>query len=407
MSLYTCLAKRLRSERGAVIVLFAILLIVILSFVALAVDLAHLFVVTNELQNAADAGALAGARFLHNLDGTINTGANQIAFDAATANKSDNLEVDVNWTGGNSGDVQRGHWSFTTRTFTPNDSTEPTDLWDRTTDDLDIDTTFINAVRVITRREETPAASYFARIFGFNGFEMNREAVAYIGYAGTLAPEEVDQPIAICAQALLINDEYTCSIGRMINSSGDPASSNTGGWTNFSQPCETASVPTVRPLVCGDGNPESIELGQGIGTVGGMQDNVFTDLRNCFDPVNRVEPWELTLPVIDCTGNNVSPCSVVVGAVTLQVVWITGSGEDPHYNNAPRQMGGWSSEATSGSERWDSFVSYFNLKNADNNPAPYDKKSMYFLPDCTPHEPKGNTGGQNFGILAKIPVLVQ
>ena len=31
---------------------------------------------------------------------------------------------------------------------------------------------------------------------------------------------------------------------------------------------------------------------------------------------------------------------------------------------------------------------------------------MYYLPDCTPHEPTGTTGGENFGILAKIPVLV-
>ena len=39
-------------------------------------------------------------------------------------------------------------------------------------------------------------------------------------------------------------------------------------------------------------------------------------------------------------------------------------------------------------------------------PAPYQKKAIYFKPECEPHVPTGRTGGINFGILAKIPVLV-
>ena len=34
------------------------------------------------------------------------------------------------------------------------------------------------------------------------------------------------------------------------------------------------------------------------------------------------------------------------------------------------------------------------------------QKTIYFLPSCSFHEPKGQTGGENFGILARIPVLV-
>ena len=40
------------------------MLIVLLSFVALAIDVGYMVVVKNELQNVADAGALAGARQL-------------------------------------------------------------------------------------------------------------------------------------------------------------------------------------------------------------------------------------------------------------------------------------------------------------------------------------------------------
>ncbi|HXK58307.1 MAG TPA: TadG family pilus assembly protein [Acidobacteriota bacterium] len=401
-------SRRRGRQRGAVIITFAALLVVIVSFMALAIDLAHLFVVSNELKNAADAGALAGARFLYSADGSsVNPNANQIAYEAALENISENVPVEVQWTGGNTGDVERGHWSFATRNFTPNSSLDPPDLWNKTTEELDEDPDFINAVRVRTRRQQTPALSFFARIFGYDSFEMQRESVAYIGFSGTLAPHEVDQPIAICKESILNpQGEYDCSIGRMINSGNNPATSNTGGWTNFTQPCQTANPPSVSPYVCSTGNTEMLFYGQGMGTTGGMQDNVFRQLADCFDPAHRVEPWQLTLPVIECPGNNVSNCSRLVGAVTVSIVWIQRD-NDPDYSDVPYRMGNWSSTEPNGQLRWADFVNHFNLRNADGNPAPWQMKAIYFLPDCTYHEPAGTTGGENFGVLAKIPVLVQ
>ena len=403
---------RLKNEQGITIVLVALLMTIFIGVAAFAIDIGHLHVVRNELQNAADAGALAGARFLYTNDGNaINTNANQIAYDAATANNSEKTPVEVNWIGGNGEDVQRGHWSFATRTFTPNDSTEPFNLWDHSTEELDADPNFINAVRVKTRRESTPAASFFARNFGYENFSLSAEAIAYIGFAGTLAPKEVDQPIAICKEALLVNGEYTCTIGRMINSGRNVASQQTGGWTDFSQdnPClGGTNAQTVRSLVCGQGNPNTIFLGRPIAITGGEIASAFGDLIKCWDNITKqVVPWNLTLLVVTCPGNNVSTCEEVVGAVDIKIVWITGAGEDPHYKNAPRQMLDWSSDDPDGQVRWESFVQYFHLQNLDGTPAPYEKKSIYFLPDCKPHEPTGRTGGKNFGILAKIPVLVK
>lgn len=407
--------SNLKDQTGAVAIMVALLLIVFIGFAALAIDLGHLYVVRNEIQNAADAGALAGARFLYNDTGTsVNVGANQIAYDAARANNSEKVAVDVNWTSGNVGDVQRGHWSFATRTFTPNDSTAPVDLWNASTAELDANTNFINAVKVVARRQGTPAVSFFARIFGHDSFELAADAVAYIGFAGNLQPGEADQPIAICAQSIKDENEYySCNIGRMLNSGSNNATHNTAGWTNFSQPCETANANEMRQLICGSGNPDAVTYGDGMGATGGVQQTTFDDLRDCWisnadTDGNGIpdEPWELTLPVIDCPGNNVSNCATLLGAVTLVVVWITEAGT-PHWDDAPTQMGTWSNNDSDGSVRWDSFVTYFNLKNADEQPAPYAKKSVYFLPDCTPHEPTGGSGGENFGVLAKIPVLVE
>ena len=50
---------------GSVVVLFALLLPVLLSFTAFAADSSHLQLTKQELQNAADATALAGAAMLN------------------------------------------------------------------------------------------------------------------------------------------------------------------------------------------------------------------------------------------------------------------------------------------------------------------------------------------------------
>jgi hypothetical protein len=425
----------LQDQSGVIVVLVAILMLVFLGIAALVIDLSNLYVVRNELQNAADAGALAGARFLYNDDGTlVNEGANQIAYEAAIANKAlamtGAIAVDVNWTGGNIGDVQRGHWCFATQDFWPNPSLSPVDLWNVSTEDLDADPSFINAVRVEARRQATPAASFFARILGYEYFELSKYAVAYIGFAGSLQEGEVDQPIGICKQSIVDEDgNYDCHTGRMIDSGGG-TTHNTGAWTNFSQPCDTASASSVRPLVCGGGNPDVISLGDGMGTVGGMQNNVYSDLRNCWLSESHLnsrgyptEAWELTLPVIDCPGNNPGPCSEVVGAVTLNVLWIKQPSADPQWMDIPLEMEGWRCSHFEGGlsidemtdtqrqECWQQFAIAFDLQTADGTSVgdltPSDlQKTMFFRPDCEPHEPKGGTGGQNFGVLARRPVLV-
>ena len=457
-------SSRLKDQRGVTVLLVAVLMSLLLGFTALAVDLSNLYVVRNELQNSADAGALAGARFLYNDSGAaVNPGANLIAFTAARDNRAlaitGAVPVDVNWSGGNAGDVQRGHWSFTTRTFTANEYTGAPVLWGRTWGDLDTDQSFINAVKVVARRQATPAASFFARVFGYQNFQLSAEAVAYIGFAGSLAENEIDQPIAICIQS--ITDDYKiygCNIGRMLNSGGNIATSNTGAWTNFTQPCETASVPTMRPLICSEGNPGPMTFYEGIGTVNGVQDTIFRDLEQCWRGAtgDGTTPWEVTLPVIDCPSNAISNCATLLTAVTVKVVWV--QRDNPGYRNAPKAMRddekgiNWPSDADlddttvgelqkyfvginssdlfpvhlsalpvrdvfyqgtedAGRVRWASFVKTFELKNVGSPAsAPYAtlaQKSIYFLPSCTPHPPLGDTGGPNTGILAKIPKLVE
>lgn len=210
----------------------------------------------------------------------------------------------------------------------------------------------------------------------------------------------------------------------MINS-GSNAGHQTGGWTNFTQdPCQTTSVPTVRPLVCRDGNPYQIKLGDPMGTTGGELETVFDQLRRCWTNYPGLDtngdgipdqPWEMRLPVIDCPGNNVGPCSTPVGAVSVQVVWITRTDKN-QMNEVPRRMADWSCPAQyTGQQCWygipdvfEGFAKHFKLQDILNNSdAFYEDKTIYFLPSCDANIPTGHTGGENYGILAKYPVLVE
>jgi Flp pilus assembly protein TadG len=402
-----------RNQEGAVAILTGLVLLALVGFAALGIDIANLLVARNELQNAADAGALAGAQVLYNDAGTqVNTNANQTAYDTASSNKSQGSAIEIN-----AGDIQRGHWSFASETFTHNDATAPVTLWNVSDAELDANVNFINAVKVTARRQATPVASFFARIFGYENFQLEAEAVAYIGFAGTLDQFDVNDPIAICAEAITGQDgKYTCAYGRMINSGQDDVTGETGGWTSFEQvnACTGGTnANVVKGLVCGAGNPEPIDLSLPIATNGGDIQSAFDKLFKCWtDTTGQKEFWTLTLPVIDCPGNNVGTCEKLSGAVTINIVWITGAGEDPQFKDIPVSMEGWSQTGCElGTKEgrqacWNSFVEHFNLRTLAGDPAPYMKKCIYFLPDCTPHDPAGGTGGKNYGILAKIPVLV-
>jgi hypothetical protein len=160
-----------------------------------------------------------------------------------------------------------------------------------------------------------------------------------------------------------------------------------------------------------------------MGSQNGVQDNVLDNVADCWTAAadsdgdgNPDSFWPLVLPVIDCNESNT--CAPLVGAVEVNVVWIQYK-NDPQMNDIPTVMEDWNctpatSELADRLTCWKSFVDHFNLENVTGPPATdadyeemYQQKNLYFLPSCEVHEPIGNTGGENFGILAKIPKLVE
>jgi Flp pilus assembly protein TadG len=78
-----------QTRRGAILPLVALLMIILVGFIALAVDLGVMAVARNQCQNAADAAATAGARTFNGTSGSTNYGFAQVpgkAIMAATKN---------------------------------------------------------------------------------------------------------------------------------------------------------------------------------------------------------------------------------------------------------------------------------------------------------------------------------
>jgi hypothetical protein len=165
-----------------IIVLGALVSLIAIS--SLAIDVGILWAARTQLQNAADAAALAGGLNLIDPTGPsvtqtqAETAAVQVASqNAAVGNTSLDLPVS---------DVQLGSWDIDARTFDPN---------------VDLnDPQAVTAVDVSARLDNVangPVPAFFSRVLGRNSFSVGANATAYLGYAGSLGPGHIELPIVI------------------------------------------------------------------------------------------------------------------------------------------------------------------------------------------------------------------
>ncbi len=150
---------RIRStrRRGAVAVLTVVMLVVLIGFASLTIDVGYLYNVRAELQNTADAAALAGAQMLPD-----EAAARQTAVEYAHRNNSQHGSVVTN------SDVVLGHWDAAAAVFTPGGAP-------------------VDAVHVLGRRSKSnnnPVKLFFASIFGISQTDVSASATASFGRAG-------------------------------------------------------------------------------------------------------------------------------------------------------------------------------------------------------------------------------
>ena len=180
-------------ERGAVTIIVAVMLTVFMAVTALAVDIGYVMVTRNQLQNVADASALASARKLGSIYDGTSTGtpmpySEQLTYvaDAAALISTAQQVAMENSAGGKNiymdpSDVIIGTWDATTKTLTPT-LTSP------------------DAVQVTARRDSGangPINTFFARIFAQDTVDVHATATAALTGAGAIAPGLVGLPLGI------------------------------------------------------------------------------------------------------------------------------------------------------------------------------------------------------------------
>jgi Flp pilus assembly protein TadG len=155
--------KTKRVYRGYSLIVTAMFGLTLFGLMGLATDTSWVYLTAHQLQNTADAAALAGAEGLS----TGNATAQSQAYVVAAANQAGNASVLLNPNANNaaSGDVVLGTWNASTSTFTPT-LTNP------------------DAVQVVASRTSTSLSGalplFFGPAFGVPTSNVSRSAIAYM-----------------------------------------------------------------------------------------------------------------------------------------------------------------------------------------------------------------------------------
>jgi hypothetical protein len=204
-------------QEGAVLIIVALSMVALLGVAALAVDVGYMYSTHNELQNVADAAALAGARYLGSVYATLDVSEQsshefikQDILDemnaVATANQAAKQPITILID-----DVEVG-------------------LWDDSISDDIYSSTLIgpDAVSVIARRDDlanSKIATFLARFFGKYEAEVtSRKAVAALSGPSNVDPGDLKTPFGISENFLFDCEE-------VIHFSPTPDSC--AGWHNF------------------------------------------------------------------------------------------------------------------------------------------------------------------------------
>lgn len=232
------MSKQQHRRRGSVVVYALLAMGISFPFLALAIDLGRIAVVRAELQNAADAAALAGASVLRNGQSASQTAAE--TFGEYNSVNRNNAEILTS-------DIEIGRWNSSTRTFNTLNSSVMVNA---------------NAVRVTVqintaRNNELPL--FFAPLFGRDFTELEATAVA-----------AVDNASQMCAKIVGLNrvtmsgsshtDSYDSSEGPY-----DSSSTGQNGTVCSNQNIDMSGYTEIN----GDAHPGPGKVVQGSGTVTG------------------------------------------------------------------------------------------------------------------------------------------
>ena len=185
-----------RRTEGSVAVIAALGLVAFLGMVSLAIDMGHLYTTRNELQNVADAAALAAAgNLIHDYGAGAErdaAAAQQAALTVAQRQSQLSGQTAVGDADRNDLSIIFGAWDI----YTGNPATAWTEIGSTCSS-----TSNANAVKVSIRRASGtvygPVANVFAGILGINTSEVAATAIAYLGYTIGVPPGTVPVPLTL------------------------------------------------------------------------------------------------------------------------------------------------------------------------------------------------------------------
>ena len=292
----------------------AITLPVLLGFAALSIDIGQALVAKNELQDVADAAALAGARRV----GSIYQGlspAQQVSYsmtdpvpvysdvqNVASQNRGAGRSITVDV-----GDIQIGQWNSSSRTLTVT-SANP------------------NAVRVTARLDGTtngPVSTFLASMMSISSVDVRASATAALTGVSTTNPGELETPFGI--SEFRFNDPAYCNAPIRFYPTNDPASC--GGWHTFTETPPNAN--RLRNIIDGmtPNPPTYTSPGTQAGVtelefVGGNIANALNNLYNLYlskrDPATGF--WDPLVPVYQ-SGDSSNPNTAmqIIGYASVRI----------------------------------------------------------------------------------------
>jgi hypothetical protein len=306
------------NQRGIAVVYIALMLVVLFMFVGLAIDIGYMYVAKTQLQNAADAAALAGASQFSELtsSNTIQLDARNEAINFALKNYATKIPVTV--------------LSSSTTSSANNEFSESNDItvgnWDGTTYHRGLIP--INAIEVRARRTDDSSDSpirqvslFFGRVFGWD--KMSASAVAIAGRGNRAA-----LPITMCIKICGPTDGATVNFDppKLFYWSPYPSELNPDGsqgiaWTSFSDTSQSSNKPLINSTFCGN----KVDVcGKAIYSTNSTDNSLARQFRcafknpdydslnkTCSDNINsicgpaagrNVSSWTATVPIFDEAG---------------------------------------------------------------------------------------------------------
>ncbi len=226
MKSYFKIFEKVKNQAGATAIIVAIVLPMLIGFGALAVDVGYMHVTKNELQNVADAAALAAARKL----GSIYQG---MTYDAQTTYVCGRGDTDIAVITGGADAVAYNNKAGGEHIIVHN-TTEGIDeveigVWDLSnTPSFTATYNQPDAVRVTAHRDNAangPITTFFAKIFGIDTVDVSADATAALTAPAILNEGELKVPFS------LSKNNFPNDCTNPITFS--PTAESCAGWHNF------------------------------------------------------------------------------------------------------------------------------------------------------------------------------